>query len=149
MLAARLSLYHYLSPNLGVLAPSANLSLTSGVKGASLNTDGIANAVLVFKSTTKISSRTAEALCSAKYFSRKAGTEALCSARYLRCKAEAPLCAKSEVTMTSLPKSSDAKLAPYGGATRLTSPSEIDITDKVIFKSPKNRSLRVRGLQPQ
>ena len=51
--------------------------------------------------------------------------------------------------MTSLPKFSSAKLVPYDGAPRLTSPSEVDITDKVIFKSPKNISLKARGLQPE
>ena len=76
------------SLNSGALAPSANLTLTSGVKAASLNTDGVANAVSVSKSTTKIPSRKAEALCRAKYFSRKAGTEALCSASYLHRKVE-------------------------------------------------------------
>ena len=52
------------SPNPGALAPGANLTLTSGVKGASLNIDGVANAVSVSKSTTKIPSRKAEGLCS-------------------------------------------------------------------------------------
>ena len=52
------------SPNMGALAPSASLTLTSGVKGAFSNTDGVVNAVSVFKSTTKIPSRKAEALYS-------------------------------------------------------------------------------------
>ena len=51
--------------------------------------------------------------------------------------------------MTSLPKFFGAKPAPGGRATRLTLPSEININDKVIFKSPKNRSLKARGLQPE
>ena len=51
--------------------------------------------------------------------------------------------------MTSLPKFSSAKLASCGGATHLASPTEVNITDKVIFKSPKNKSLKARGLQPE
>jgi len=51
--------------------------------------------------------------------------------------------------MTSLPKSSSAKFARYDGATRLTSPDKVNITDKVIFKSPKNRNLKARSLQPE
>jgi len=126
------------SPDPGALVPSANLTPMSEIKGASLNTDGVANAVSVSKGTNKIPNCEAE-------------TEALCSAKYLRNKARsgAPLRAKSEVTMTSLPKFSGAKLAPGGGATCLTSPSEVNIIDKVIFKSLKNRSLKARGLQPE
>jgi len=130
------------SPNPGALAPSANLTSTSEV------TDDVANIAPVPRGTNKILSRKAEALCSAKYFSREAGTEALCSTSYLRHKAEhkAPLRAKSEVTMTSLPKSSDAKFMPSDGATRITLPSEVN---KVIFKSPKNRNLKAKGLLPE
>jgi len=120
------------SPNLEALAPSANLTPTSEV------TDGVANTVPVPKGTNKV-------------LSREAGTEALYSAKYLRSKtkSKAPQHAKSEVTMTLLPKFSGAKLVSCGRATRLTSPSEDNITDKVIFKSPKNRSLKARGLQPE
>ena len=86
------------SPNSEALAPSANLTFTSGVKAASLNTDGVANTVLISKSTTKIPSRKAEALYSAKYFSREAGSKVLCSTSYLRRKAEnkAPLYANDD-----------------------------------------------------
>jgi len=86
-----------------------------------------------------------------KVLSREIGTEARCSAKYLRSKAKskAPQRAKSKVTMTLLPKFSGAKLASCGGATRLTSLSEVNITYKVIFKSPKNRNLKARGLQPE
>ena len=97
----------------------------------------MANTMPVLKGTNKV-------------LSRKAGTEALNSASYVHYKAKnkAPQRAKSEVTMTSLPKSSSAKFAPCGGATRLTSLREVNITDKVISKSPKKRSLKARGLQP-
>ena len=97
-----------------------------------------ANTALVPKGTNKV-------------LTCEAGIEALCSAKYLRNKARsgAPLCAKSEITITSLPKSSGAKFVPGGGATRITPPSKVNITDKVIFKSPKNRSLKNRGLQPE
>jgi len=55
-----------------------------------------------------------------------------------------PLGAKDEVTITSLPKSSGAKLALEGGATSIALPSET--TDKVISKSHvvKNRSHNAR-----
>ena len=63
------------SPNPGALTPSANLTPTSGVKGASLNTDGydtddVANIVSVSKSIDKIPSHEArtEALCSVSTF---------------------------------------------------------------------------------
>jgi len=86
------------------LIPSANLTLMSEVTGASVHTDGVTNIASVPNGTNKIPSREAEALCSAKYLSREAGSEALCSAKYLHNKARsgAPLHAKSEVTMTSL-----------------------------------------------
>ena len=105
------------SPNPGALAPSANLTPRSEV------TDGVANTAPVPKGTNKV-------------LSRGGGTEALCSAKYLRSKvkSKAPQRAKSEVTKTSLPKASSAKLAPYGGATRLTSPNKVNMTDKVIFQ---------------
>jgi len=120
------------SLNLGAVTPNANLALTSEV------TDGVANTAPVPKSTNRV-------------LSRKAGTEALGSASYLRYKVKnkAPQRAKTEVTMTSLPKFSSAKFEPCGRATRLISPSEFNITDKLISKSPKNRSLKVRGLQPE
>jgi len=99
----------------------------------SLSTDSIANAAPVSNSTIKV-------------LSREAGTGALCSAKYLRSKAKskAPLRAKGEVTITSLPKSSGTKLALEGGATSIASPSET--TDKVISKSHvvKNRSHNAR-----
>jgi len=120
------------SPDSGAVTPGANLTPTSEV------TDGVANIAPVPKGTNRDLSREAE-------------TKTLCSAIYLHCKAKnkAPQRAKSEVTITSLPKSSSAKLAPYGRATQLTSPSEVNMTDKVILKSPKNRSFKARGLQPK
>jgi len=120
------------SPSSGAETPSANITPTSEV------TDGVANIVPVPKGTNRV-------------HSREAGTEALCSACYLRGKAKskAPQHAKSEVTITSLPKSSSAKLASHDRTTRLTSLSKVNMTNKVIFKSPKNRSLKARGLQPE
>ena len=120
------------SPNPRALVPSANFAPMSGVKKASLCIDSIANAALVPKGTNKV-------------LSREAGTEALCSAKYLRSKARSrsPLHVKGEVTISLLPKSSGTKFAPGGGATSITPPSEVNKTDKVIFKSPKNRSLIV------
>ena len=111
------------------MTPSANLALTSEV------IDGVANIAPVPKGTSKV-------------LSHKAGTEALSSTSYLRYEAKnkAPQRAKSEVTITSLPKSSSAKFTPSGRATLLTSPSEVNITDEVIFKLPKSRSLKARGL---
>ena len=95
------------------MAPRANLTRTSEV------TDGVANIAPVPKGTNKV-------------LSREAGTEALSSAKYLGSKttSKAPQRAKSKVTMTSLIKSSSAKFAPYGGATRLTSPSKVNITNR-------------------
>ena len=124
------------SPNPRALVPSANFAPIGRVKGVSLNTDGIANTTSVSKGTNKIPSREADSLCSAKYLRRKAESKALFHA-------------KSEVTMTSFPKSSDAKFAPDDGATRITPPSEVNITNEVIFESPKDRSLKARGLQPE
>jgi len=120
------------SPNLEALAPRANLTPMSEVIG------GVANTAPVPKGTNIVLSREAE-------------TEALCNAKYLHSKAKskAPQRAKNELTMTSLPKFSGAKLASCSGATRLTSPREINIIDKVISNSPKNRSLEARGLQPE
>ena len=62
--------------------------------------DGVANTAPVPQGTNKV-------------FSRKAGTEALSSAGHLRYKAKnkAPQRAKSEVTVTSLSKSSSVKSA--------------------------------------
>ena len=128
------------SHNSRALIPSANSVPMGGVKGVSLSADSIANATLVPK-------------CTIKVLSREAGTGALCSAKYLRSKAKskAPLFAKGEVTMTLLPKSSGVKFALQGGATSITSPSEVNTTDKVISKSPvvKNRSLNARIPQPK
>jgi len=124
------------SPNSRALVPDTNFAPMGGVKEVSLNTDGVANAALISKGTNNIPSCEAEALYSAKYLRRKA-------------ESKAPLRAKSEVTMTSLPKSSDAKFAPGGGATRITPRSEVNIPDEVIFESPKNRSLKARALQPE
>ena len=83
--------------------------------------------------------------------SHMAGTEALSSASHLRYKVKnkAPQRAKSEVTMTSLPKSPCAKFMPRDGAARLTLPSEVNTTDKVISEPPKSRSLKARGLRPE
>ena len=83
------------SHNLGAVTPTVNLALASEV------TNGIANAAPVPKGTSKV-------------LSRKAGTEALSSASHLRYKVKnkAPQRAKSEVTMTSLPKSPSAKFTP-------------------------------------
>ena len=120
------------SPDLGAVTPSVNLASTGKV------TNGVANATLVPKSTSKV-------------LSRKAETKALSSANHLNYKAEnnAPQRAKSEVAMTSLPKSSSVKFAPCGGATRLTSPSEVNTNDEVISKSHKSKSLKARGLRPE
>ena len=67
------------SPNPRVLVPGANLTLTSGVKRASLRTDNSANTVPVPKGTNKV-------------LSREAGTETLCNAKYLcnKAKSKAP-----------------------------------------------------------
>ena len=70
----------------------------SGVKGVSLSVDSIANAAPIPKGTNKIPSCEADALCSADYLNHKANDKA-------------PIRAKSKVTMTSLPKFSDAKIA--------------------------------------
>ena len=120
------------SPNLEGLAPSVNLTPMSEV------TDGVANTAPVPKGTNKV-------------LSREAGTEVLRSAKYLhsKVKSKVPRRAKSEVIMTSLPKFFGDKLTSCARATHLISPSEINITDKVIFKSPKNRSLKARGLHPE
>jgi len=122
-----------------VLVPSHNLTLTSGVKRASLRTDSSANTAPVPKGTITVLSHEAE-------------TEALCSAKYLRSKAKSkvPQRAKSKVTMTSFPKIFSAKFAFGGKATSVASPSKANVTAKVIFKSreAKNRNLKVRGLQP-
>ena len=117
------------SPNLGAVTPCVNLVLTSEV------TEGVANTAPVRKGTNKVLSRTA-------------GTEALTSASHLRYKAKnkAPHRAKSEVTVTSLSKYSSAKFAPCGGATHLTSPSEVNTTDKVISELPKSRSFKAKSL---
>ena len=119
-------------PDLGAVTPSINLASIGEV------TNGVANATLVPKSTSKV-------------LSRKAETEALSSASHLHYKVEnnAPQRAKSEVAMTSLPKSSSVKFAPRGGATRLTSPSEVNTNDEVISKSHKIKSLKARGLRPE
>jgi len=95
------------SHNLGAVTPPVNLALAGDV------TNGIANGT-------------------SKVLSRKAGTEALSSASHLRYKAKnkAPQRAKSEVTMTSLPKSPSAKFTPRDGATRLTSPCEVNTTSR-------------------
>ena len=84
--------------------------------------------------------------------SHGARIEALFSASYLRRKVQnkAPQRAKHEVAVTSPPKSSEAKLVPHRRATRLTSPSGVNIADdKVIFKSPKARNFKARGFQPE
>ena len=101
----------------------------------SLNTDSSANTAPVPKGTIKV-------------LSREAGTKALCSAKYFHSKARsrAPLHVKGEVTISSPPTTSGAKFALRGGATSITLPSEVNITDKVIFKLPKNRNLKARGL---
>ena len=119
------------SPNLRAVTHSVNFALTGEV------TDGAANAAPVPKGTSKV-------------LSRKTGTEALSSASHLHYKAEnnAPQCAKSEVAM-SLPKSSNVNFALRGGATRLTSPSEVNTNDEVISKSHKSKSLKARGLRPE
>jgi len=118
------------SPNLEAMTPSVNLALIGKI------TDGIANTEPVLKGTSKV-------------LSCKAGTEALSSASHLRYKVKnkAPQRAKSEDTMTLLPKSPNAKFTPRGGATRLTSPIEVNTTNKVISESPKSISLKARGLQ--
>jgi len=81
-------------PNLRAVTHSVNFALTSEV------TDGVANTVLVPKSTSKV-------------LSRNTGTEVLSSASHLRYEAEnkAPQRAKSEVIMTLLSKSSSARSA--------------------------------------
>ena len=114
------------------MTPSVNLALTGEV------TDGVANTASVPKGTSKV-------------LSHKVGTEVLTSASHLRYKAEnkTPQRAKSEVTITLLPKFSSAKFGPRGGATHLTSPSEVNTTDEVISKSTKSRSLKARGLWPE
>jgi len=87
------------SPNPRGLIPSAKSAPISRVKGVSLSTDSIANTTPISKGTIKV-------------LSCEAGTGALCSAKYLRSKAKskASLCAKGEVTITLLPKSSGVKL---------------------------------------
>ena len=114
------------------MIPSSNLAPTSKV------TVGVTNIATVPKGTNRV-------------LSHKARTEALYSASYLcrKPKNKATQRAKSKVTIALLPKSFSAKLAPHGRATCLTSPSEVNITDKVISKSPKNRSLKARGLQSE
>ena len=96
----------------------------------------MANTVLVPKGTNKA-------------LSREARTEALSSASYLRGKTKnkAPQRAKHEVAITLLLNSSNTKLTPHGGATRLTSPNKVNVPDKVILKSLKKRSFKARGLQ--
>jgi len=114
------------SPNLRALIPSANFAPMGEVKGVSLNTDSSANTAPVPKGTITV-------------LSREAGTEALCSTRYLRNKAKnkAPRRAKSEVTMTLLPKFFGAKFMFGSKATSIASPSEANVTAQVIFKHLK------------
>jgi len=125
------------SLNLRVLVPSHNHTLTSEVKRASLRTDSSANTAPVPKGTITVLSHGAE-------------TEALCSAKYLHSKAKSkvPQHAKSEVTMSSLPKIFGAKFVFGGKPTSIALPSKANVTAKLIFKSPeaKNRNLKVRGL---
>jgi len=114
------------------MIPSSNLAPTSKV------TVGVTNIATVPKGTNRV-------------LSHKARTEALYSASYLcrKPKNKATQRAKSKVTIALLPKSFSAKLAPHDRATRLALPSEVNMTDKVIFKSPKNRSFKARSLQPE
>ena len=120
-----------------MIVSSAKSAPLSGVKGVSPRADSITYAALAPKGTNKVPS------CEAR-------TKALCNANYLHCSAKikAPLSAKSEATTTSLPALSSAKLALGGGAKRLASSSEANVTG-VILTSPviKKRSVNARALQ--
>ena len=103
-----------------------------------------------FGTITNISLEAKSVALTSPALSRGARTKALFSDSYLRCKVQnkAPQRAKREVALTSPPKSSEAKLAPHRGATRLSLPSKVNIVDdKVIIKSPKAKSFKARGLQ--
>ena len=83
--------------------------------------------------------------------SRKDTTKAPYSASYLHhnAKIKAPLCAKSEATVVSLPALSSTKIALGCGAKSLASSSEANGTSEVDLTSPvvKKRRLKVRVLQ--
>ena len=126
------------SPNHRALVSSAKSAPLSEVKGVSLRADSVAYTASAPKGTKKVPSR-------------EAGTKALCSANYLRrnAKIKAPLRAKSEATMASLPMLPSAKLTLRGGAKRLASSSEDNVTGGVVLTLPviKDRSFNVKLLQ--
>ena len=110
----------------------------SEVRGVPSCADSVAYAASVPKGTNKVPSR-------------KARIKALCSANHLRrnAKIKAPLFAKSKATTASLPALSSAKLALRGGAKRLASSSEANVTGGVVLTSSviKERSFNTRALE--
>ena len=124
-------------PNQRTLISSADFAPLSEVKGVPPSADSVVYAASTPKGTNKVPSR-------------KARTKALCSANHLRrnAKIKVSLCAKSEATTASLPALSSAKLALGGGAKRLASSSEANVTGVVLTSHViKEKSFNARVLQ--
>jgi len=126
------------SPNQRELVSNANFSPLREVKGVPPSVDSIVYGASALRDANKVPSR-------------KARTKALYSASYLRhnAKIKAPLCAKSEATIASLPAPSSAKLALGGGVKSFASLSEANATSEIVSASPvvKKRSFNTRVLQ--
>jgi len=125
------------SPNQRALISSAKFAPLSEVKGVPPSVDSVAYAASAFRDASKVPN------C-------KARTKTLYNASYLchKAKIKAPLCAKSEAIVASLPALSSAKLALRSGAKSLASSSEANATSEVALTSPvvKKRSFNARVL---
>ena len=108
------------------------------VKGVPLSVDSVAYATSALRDASKVPNP-------------KTRTKALYIVSYLRynAKIKAPLYAKSEATLASLPVLSSAKLALGGGAKSLASSSEANAKSEVVLTSPivKKRNFKDRVLQ--
>jgi len=126
------------SPNQRALVSSTKFAPLNEVKGVPLSVDSVAYATSALRDASKVPNP-------------KTRTKALYIVSYLRynAKIKAPLCAKSEAIVVSLPALSSTKLALESKAKSLTSSSEAKAIGEVVLTSPivKKRSFNAKVLQ--